>query len=109
LHDHSKLDGNVVVTDVRGLKDLPSGNRYLIYEMFPTANVWMRIADGRGGEFTSIQLGHSIFKRDANTSIGDLLAGYGGGGHFGAGTCQPPAAQAPQVINEILSVLKTNG
>lgn len=109
LLDHSKQDGNVVVTDVRGLKDLPSGNRYLIYELFPTANVWMRLADGKGGEFVSIQLGHSIFKRDAKTSIGDLLAEYGGGGHFGAGTCQPSAADAPRVIEEILNVLKTNG
>lgn len=109
LRDHSKLDGNVVVTDVRGVKDIPSGNRYWIYELFPSANVWMRIADGRGGEFTSIQLGHSIFKRDAKTSIGDLLAEYGGGGHFGAGTCQPPAADAPRVIGEILTVLKNNG
>ena len=109
LLDHSKQDGNVVITDVRGLKDLPSGNRYLIYELFPTANVWMRLADGKGGEFVSIQLGHSIFKRDAKTSIGDLLAEYGGGGHFGAGTCQPAAADAPRVIEEILNVLKSNG
>ncbi|MDP9018138.1 MAG: exopolyphosphatase [Candidatus Eremiobacteraeota bacterium] len=109
LLEHSKLEGNVVITDVRGLKDLPSGNRFLIYELFPDATVSMRLADGKGGEFVSIQLGHSIFNRNCKTSIGDLMADYGGGGHFGAGTCQPAAADAPRVIDEILKVLKANG
>ncbi|GAC1651875.1 MAG: exopolyphosphatase [Vulcanimicrobiaceae bacterium] len=109
LQESSKLDGNVVITDVRGQKDLPSGNRYLIYELFPEANVSMRIADGRGGEFVSIQLGHSIFNRNCKTSIGDLMAIYGGGGHFGAGTCQPAASDAQRVIGEVLDALKSNG
>lgn len=105
----SRLESNVVVTDVRGQKDLPSGNRFLIYELFPDANVSMRLADGRGGEFTSIQIGHSIFNRNCKTSIGDLMADYGGGGHFGAGTCQPPAAEAQGVIDKIFATLKENG
>jgi len=109
LLEHSKLDGNVVITDVRGLKDLPSGNRFLIYELFPDATVSMRLADGKGGEFVSIQLGHSIFNRNCKTSIGDLMADYGGGGHFGAGPCQPAAAGAQGVIEKILATLKENG
>ena len=109
LLQHSRLDGNVVITDVRGQKDLPSGNRFLIYELFPSANVSVRLADGRGGEFTSIQVGHSIFKRDAKTSIGDLMASYGGGGHFGAGTCQPAAFDAQSIVDEIVGILKKNG
>jgi hypothetical protein len=105
----SRQDGNVVITDVRGLKNLPSGNRFLIYELFPTANVSVRIADGRNNEFVSVQVGHNILKRDCKTSIGDTLAGYGGGGHVGAGTCQPPPADADRVINEIVEILKRNG
>jgi hypothetical protein len=105
----SRQDGNVVITDVRGLKNLPSGNRFLIYELFPTANVSVRIADGRNNEFVSVQVGHNILKRDCKTSIGDTLAGYGGGGHVGAGTCQPAPADADRVINEIVEILKRNG
>lgn len=105
----STLDGNVVITDVRGQNDLPSGNRFLIYTLFPTANVSVRVADGRGGEFVSIQVGHSILKRDCHTNVGDMLAAYGGGGHVGAGTAQPAAADANRVLAEIVETLKRNG
>lgn len=109
LQADSRQDGNVVITDVRGQRDLPSGNRFLIYELFPDANVSVRVADGRNNEFVSIQVGHNILKRDCKTSVGDLLAGYGGGGHTGAGTCQVAPGQADRVLAEIVEVLKRNG
>ncbi len=105
----SRQDGNVVITDVRGLKSLPSGNRFLIYDLFPTANVSVRVADGRNNEFVSIQVGHNILKRDCKTSIGDMLAEHGGGGHVGAGTCQPVPADADRVLGEVVETLKRNG
>jgi hypothetical protein len=109
LSASSKQDGNVVITDVRSQKNLPSGNRFLIYDLFPGANVSVRIADGRNNEFVSIQVGHNILKRDCNTSVGDLLAGYGGGGHTGAGTCQVSPGDADRVVGEIVEMLKKNG
>ena len=109
LKVNSRQDRNVVITDVRGQRDLPSGNRFLIYDLFPTANVSVRIADGRNHEFTSIQVGHNILKRDCKTSVGDMLAGYGGGGHTGAGTCQVAPGDADRVVAEIVEQLKKNG
>ncbi len=106
---HSRLEDNVVVTDVRGAKDQPIGNRFLIYTLFPAANVSMRIADGKAGEFISVQVGHSIFNRTCRTNVGDLLAEFGGGGHFGAGTAQPKIGEADRVIGEILAILRDNG
>lgn len=105
----SKQDGNVVVTDVRGKKNLPTGNRFLIYTLFPQANVSVRVADGRAGEFVSIQVGHSIFNRTCKTNVGELMAKYGGGGHVGAGTCQPKPADADRAVDEIVGTLKKNG
>lgn len=105
----SALDGNVVITDARGQRDAPIGNRFLIYTLFPSANVSVRIADGADQSFVSIQVGHSIFNRTCRTSVGALLATYGGGGHFGAGTAQPAAADADRVLGEIVAVLKKNG
>lgn len=109
LQADSKVDGNVVVTDVRGKKGLPTGNRFLIYTIFPQVNVSVRIADGRAGEFVSLQVGHSIFNRTCKTNVGELLAKYGGGGHVGAGTCQPTPADADRVLGEIVATLKKNG
>jgi oligoribonuclease NrnB/cAMP/cGMP phosphodiesterase (DHH superfamily) len=109
LEATSRLEDNVVITDVRGLKNLPSGNRFLIYDLFPGANVSVRVADGRSSEFVSIQVGHNILKRDCKTSVGDMLAEYGGGGHLGAGTCQPAPSDADRVLNQIVETLKRNG
>jgi hypothetical protein len=105
----SKLDGNVIVTDVRGMKDLPSGNRFLIYTLFPEANVSLRVADGLAGKFYTVQVGHSIFNRTCQTNVGDLMHKHGGGGHRGAGTCQPSVDAAEAVIADILATLRRNG
>lgn len=109
LQECSRQDGNVVITDVRGRKDLPSGNRFLIYDLFPGANVSVRVADGHDGRYVSIQVGHSILNRTCRTNVGDLMARHGGGGHEGAGTCQPATADAEKVLAEILQILKRNG
>ena len=105
----SREEGNAVVTDLRGQRNLPPGNRFLIYTLFPKSNVWVRIADGKAGEFVAVQVGHSIFKRTCQTHIGDLMHRYGGGGHRGAGTCQPSIEDSERVIAEIVAALKQNG
>lgn len=109
LKENSKADGNVVVTDFRGKGELPHGNRFLIYTLFPEANVSVRVADGFNKKFTSIQVGHSILNRTCKTNIGELLLEHGGGGHFGAGTCQPTSEEASDVLAGIVSILKENG
>jgi nanoRNase/pAp phosphatase (c-di-AMP/oligoRNAs hydrolase) len=109
LREASKQDGNVVITDVRGLKNLPSGNRFLIYDLFPDADVSVRVADGHDGTYVSLQVGHSILNRKCRTNVGDLMARYGGGGHEGAGTCQPRTIDAKRVLREVVAQLKSNG
>jgi len=107
--ERSRVDGNVIVTDLRGLGEPPAGNRFLVYTMFPEANIQMRVFDGRKGEFVVCAVGHSIFNRTSHTDVGALLGRYGGGGHRGAGTCQLPLAEADQKLAEILETIKKNG
>jgi hypothetical protein len=109
LQAHSRQEDNLVITDFRGLTDLPSGNRFLIYALFPKSNISLRLFDGRGGAFTVAALGHSIFNRTSQTNIGELLARYGGGGHRGAGTAQFPQAEADAKIAAIVAQLKKDG
>lgn len=109
LKESSRVDGNVIITDFRGKDNLPHGNRFMIYTLFPEQNVSLRIADGFNKKFVSIQVGHSILNRTCKTNVGELLIEHGGGGHFGAGTCQPPTEEADDVISSIVSVLKENG
>jgi hypothetical protein len=105
----SHLDGNAVVTDFRGQDPVPVGNRFLVYTLFPQANVSVRIHRGPVAGEVAIAVAHSIFNRTCRTNVGSLLAGYGGGGHRGAATCLAPADQADAVIAQIVGALKKDG
>lgn len=102
---HSRQDGNVIITELRGIKDVPVGNRFIIFTLYPRANVEVRVFDGKLGN-TVVAVSHSIFNRTCKVNLGNMLAGYGGGGHAGAGTCQLPNDTADATIAEIISRLK---
>lgn len=109
LEANSRLEGNVVVTDFRGEFIPPIGNRFLVYTLFPEANVSLRIHWGPDRDFVVVAVGHSIFNRTCRTRVGDLMARYGGGGHVGAGSAPLPSDSADQGITDILNELKSNG
>ncbi|MGZ5445296.1 MAG: exopolyphosphatase [Thermoanaerobaculia bacterium] len=100
---------NVVVTDLREIERLPAGNRFLVYSLFPEANVSLRVHWGPRRDTVVAAVGHSIFNRTCNTSVGELMSRYGGGGHRGAGTCVLPLEKAADAIDEILFELQANG
>ena len=104
-----KVENNVIYMDVRGMKNLPAGNRFLVYTLFPEQNVSLRVADGLAGKFFTVQGGHSIFNRTCKTDSGELMHKHGGGGHRGAGTCQPTVDVAEEAIADILGTLRRNG
>jgi len=106
---HSRLDANVVVTDFRGVDPLPVGNRFIVYTLFPQANVSLRVHWGPGRENVAAAVGHSIFNRTSRTNVGLLMSRYGGGGHRGAGTCLLPAAKADALLAELIATLKKDG
>ena len=104
---NSHLDGNVIVTDVRG-KDIPAANRFLIYTIpgLSDGNISVRIADGKKGEFDTISEAHSIFNRTSSVDSGELCKGYAGGGHRGAATCQPALDESDTAFQEIIAACK---
>ncbi len=107
--DVSRLDGNVVFTDLRRVKDPPAGNRFLVYTLFPEANVSIRAQWGPERESVMVNVGHSIFNRTCQTSVGELMSDYGGGGHRGAGSTPLPVIEADTKILEIIEILQRNG
>jgi hypothetical protein len=105
---HSRLDANVVVTDFRALDAIPAGNRFLVFTLFPQANVGVRVQWGPGHEKVAVSTGRSIFNRTSRANLGVLMSLYGGGGHAGAGACLLPPATADTQIAEIVATLKRN-
>jgi nanoRNase/pAp phosphatase (c-di-AMP/oligoRNAs hydrolase) len=103
---HSKVEGNAILADLRGVDPIYAGNRFLIYTLYPEQNISLWIIDGRDKANTAITVGYSILNRSATVDVGSLLYRYGGGGHHQVGTCQVENARAGEVIREILDAVK---
>jgi hypothetical protein len=108
LRAHSRVDGNVILTDFRGLDRVPVGNRFLVYALYPGANVSLRLHWGPNRQYPMLVLGHSIFNRTCRTNVGELAARYGGGGHRGAASI-PLMDEPEQQIRLVLAELKAHG
>jgi len=109
LRTRARLEGNVLVLDLRGQEEILSGNRFVEYALFPEQNVSVRLLWGRERQNVVCTVGHSVLNRTCNTDIGSLLLRYGGGGHRQVGTCQLDAVLAEQAVEEILAVLREQG
>ncbi|HEB02380.1 MAG TPA: exopolyphosphatase [Nitrospirae bacterium] len=102
---NSKVEGNVVITDIRNLESPPIGNRFLVYTMFPHCNVSVRVQWGPGRKFVAINIGHSILDRSCQVDAGQLCREFGGGGHKGAGACVLEPETADLELQEIIERL----
>lgn len=85
---HTKVEGNVIITDLRGVDPIYTGNRFLIYSMYPEQNISAWIVNGRGGHGCSAAVGYSIINKTCDVNVGSLMLKYNGGGHKKVGTCQ---------------------
>jgi len=109
LKESSVMDGNVVITDFRPVEKVPVGNRFLVYTLFPEANVSLRLQWGPNREFIATTLGHSIFNRTSKANCGEICSKFGGGGHKGAGAVPLQTDSADQKVAEIVGMLKDAG
>jgi len=106
--EHTRIEGNVIITDLRGVETIYSGNRFLIYSMYPKQNISIWVVDGRGKQNCAIAVGHSVLQMTCFTDVGDLMLKYGGGGHFQVGTCQVPYEDADRVIGELIASMQAD-
>jgi nanoRNase/pAp phosphatase (c-di-AMP/oligoRNAs hydrolase) len=106
---HTRIDGNVIITDLRDVDPIYTGNRFLIYSLHPEQNISLWIVDGRNKQNCPIAVGHSVINRSSKTNVGALMLKYGGGGHPQVGTCQIDYAETDRVIAEIVEQAKQDG
>ncbi|MCL1995401.1 MAG: exopolyphosphatase [Defluviitaleaceae bacterium] len=88
LLKNTKVEGNIIISDLRGVENIYAGNRFMIYSLFPQANISAWIVSGKGGLGCSVAVGYSIINRTCRINVGSLMLKYGGGGHVAVGTCQ---------------------
>ena len=72
LMAHSRVRGNLLITDFRGLEPVPVGNRFLVFALFPQVNVALRIQRDSGSRDTMVTLGHSVVERSCEVNLGEL-------------------------------------
>lgn len=109
LEKHTCVEGHMAITDFRSLDNVPSGNRFMVYSLFPEACVSMKIRfDEKDKEKVILSVGHNIFNKSCLVNVGQMLSKYGGGGHRGAGGCSFPAGRAVEYIAEIKQILTRN-
>lgn len=85
---HTRTEGNVIISDLRGVDPIYTGNRFMIYSMYPEQNISAWIVNGRGGKGCSAAVGYSILNKTCKVNVGSLMLKYNGGGHEKVGTCQ---------------------
>lgn len=107
VKSNSEIHGNVLLTDLRDVETIYSGNRFMIYSLFPDQNVSLWVVDGKQKQNVSIACGYSILNRTCDADIGKLMLKYNGGGHKMVGTCQVPYKDADKSISEIIASLKS--
>ncbi|UUO21929.1 exopolyphosphatase [Colwellia sp. M166] len=102
------VHGNLVVLDLRDEEIIYSGNRFVIYALFPQCNISIHIMWGLKKQNTVFATGKSIFDRSSTTNVGELMLKYNGGGHNAAGTCQVPHEQNEACLAELISAINAD-
>jgi nanoRNase/pAp phosphatase (c-di-AMP/oligoRNAs hydrolase) len=97
-----------VLLDYRKEIIIYAGNRFIVYALYPTANLSIHILNSPDRSRTVFAIGKSIFNKTSKINVGELCLRYGGGGHENAGTCQVPAGDAEKVLDEILAIVDSS-
>ncbi|SEB77991.1 exopolyphosphatase [Paenibacillus sp. GP183] len=109
LRTYTRTEGNVIVTDLRGVENIYPGNRFMVYALYPDQNISIWIVDGRNKQNCVFACGHSIINRTSKTNIGALMLQNGGGGHHAAGTCQVDYDKADTVLSTLVASMRSDG
>ena len=101
----AKVEGKVVVLDLRNEEVIHAGNRFMVYALYPDAQVSIHVAWGLQKQNTAVMIGKSIVNKASQADIGELCLKYGGGGHRNAGTCQLDNDKVDALLPEIIAAL----
>lgn len=103
LKEISHMEGKVVVVNQKAAGDIIyAGNRFMIYALFPEAEISIHVAWGFKKQNTAVMIGKSIINKVSKFNIGEMCLEYGGGGHANAGTCQIDNDKIDQILPEII-------
>ena len=109
IHANATVRGNVIVLDLRDQDEIYTGNRFVLYSLYPEQNISIQVIWGFRKQNIVMTCGHSIVNRTSNTDVGSLMLKYGGGGHWRVGTCQVPVDEADAILEELIMQMNADG
>ena len=104
----TKIHDKVAVIDLRNEETIYTGNRFMVYAMWPEVEISVHVAWGFKKQNTAVMIGKSIINKASKVNIGELCLSYGGGGHANAGTCQLENDVVDGELPNIISKLNGN-
>jgi nanoRNase/pAp phosphatase (c-di-AMP/oligoRNAs hydrolase) len=104
-----RMEGEVVVLDLRPEEVIHAGNRFMVYALFPAAKVSVHVLWGKQKQNTVLAAGKSIIDRSSEANIGELMLSLGVGGHRNAGTCQVEHERAEEALQTVVNSLNAAG
>ncbi len=109
LKEHTVIKEHVSITDFRSFEKMPTGNRFLVFSLFPgtAVNVKIRYHDD-DRERLIVSVGHNIFNDRCKVNTGLLCARFGGGGHYGAGSCCFHVSKTDEYLPVIFEAVSKN-
>ncbi len=103
------VKGNLLIIDYRDEEIIYPGNRFMVYAMYPEANISIHVVWGKDKQNIVFSTGKSIINKTSNTNIGELMLSYNGGGHKAAGGCQIDIENAMEVLDELIEKINQDG
>ncbi|MDO4549426.1 MAG: exopolyphosphatase [Clostridia bacterium] len=103
VRKNTRVEGKTIISDLRAVEPIYSGNRFMIYGLYPEQNISVWIVNGKGGKGCSAAVGYSILNRTCNVDVGSLMLKYGGGGHKNVGTCQFDDEDMEQKLQQLIA------
>ena len=100
-----QIVGDVIVLPLKDEETIYTGNRFLVYAMYPDVKISVHVMWGLKKQNTAVTIGKSIVDRSSQVNIGEVCLQYGGGGHKNAGTCQLPNDKVDELLPYILDML----
>jgi len=105
----AKIHSNLIVLDLRNEETIFATNRFMLYGMYPSANISIHCMWGPEKQKTVFATGKSIVNRSSKTNVGELMLQHGGGGHMNAGTCQVENSAAEGVLKDLITRINADG
>jgi hypothetical protein len=103
LREHTVMAGKVAFSDLRARPDLPRGNNYLIYSLFPHAVTSVRLMPEKEDKGSvKISVGHNIYGKKSGFDVGAAMKAIGGGGHKSVGGASVKKEDAERLARKII-------